>query len=264
MKIILVKSESLLRACRSYLGQDPVANVLPLGDLYQPLYRVSEVYSAVESNQVLGVCSIYRAASTPSIVFGAETRKTKQALVEHAVSKVSDCFISLCPLDDAFLFERCSTVVHSHFEQQMIARHPKSLDHHDINVARARKNETALLSKFYADHHSEAWTPIQFEAGPYYCVKHEGKIVCSAGVHLVAPQIAQLGNIITDEAHRNQGLATACTGRLAKHLASKGRIMSLFVRKDNTPAIHMYEKLGFSKERDIEFRTMKVNHRGKG
>ena len=69
-------------------------------------------------------------------------------------------------------------------------------------------------------------------------------------------QIAQLGNIITDETHRNRGFATACTGALAAELASERRIISLFVKKSNAPAIHMYEKLAFRKAGEIAFLAM--------
>ena len=72
-------------------------------------------------------------------------------------------------------------------------------------------------------------------------------------MHLVTPQIAQLGNIVTDDKWRGQGLGTACTSALASKLALKGRIISLFVKRDNMPAIRMYKKLGFFKTRNIVF-----------
>jgi predicted GNAT family acetyltransferase len=129
----------------------------------------------------------------------------------------------------------------------------------NVRVMRVSRRELESLNWFYEEHHAEAWTPIQFEAGPYYCVKHEGKIVSAAGVHAVTPKIAQLGNIVTDEAYRNRGFATACTSAVAADLGSKGRILSLFVRADNAPAIHMYQKLGFSKKHEIAFLVMRKN-----
>jgi len=195
----------------------------------------------------------------PSIVFGTAASEVKQALVEKAISQISDEFLSLCQPDDVDLFKKHSTIVHSHFEQQMVANPPRKIECVNITVERVSKNELESLNKFYHDHHAEAWVPIQFRAGPYYCVKQEGKIVSVAGVHLVAPQIAQLGNIITDEAYRNRGFATACTNALAADLASKRRIISLFVRTDNAPAIRIYEKLGFRKARDIAFLVMRKN-----
>jgi len=220
---------------------------------------VSDVYSAIENKQVVGVCTIYHAFVTPSIVLGTATQQIKKDLIEKALGEIPDEFISLCQPNDTDLFKEYSTVLHFHSEQQMIADPPKTIDCSHINVRKVRKEELESLNRFYGEHGAEAWSPIQFRAGPYYCVKHEGKIVSVAGVHLVTPQIAQLGNIVTDEDYRNRGYATACTSVLATDLASKGRIISLFVRLDNAPAIHTYEKLGFHKTREITFLVMRKN-----
>lgn len=257
MQIRKVTSMSLIRACRRFLARDPVANVLPLGDLYPPLVKLSDVYSVIENDQVVGVCAIYRAYPIPSLVFGTSTQEIKQALVEKALSEIKDDFISLCQPQDINMFGRFSTILHHHSEQQMIVNAPKKIECREIKVEKVRENELELLNKFYCEHSVEAWVPIQFKAGPYYCVKDDGRIVSAAGVHLVTPQIAQLGNILTDKAFRNRGFATACTSVLATDPASKGRIISLFVRTDNAPAIHMYKKLGFYKANDITFIVMR-------
>lgn len=259
LQIIKVMSKNLLHACQKFLAQDPIANVLPLGDLFPPLLQVSSVYSAIESDQVVGVCTVYRAYPTPSIVLGTTTQEVKQALAEKAISETQNDFISLCRLEDIEIFKMYSTILHSHCEQQMTANPPKEVDCSDIKVEKVRENELKLLNRFYREHDAEAWVPIQFRAGPYYCVKHNDEIVSAAGVHLVTSQIAQLGNIITDEPYRNRHFATACTSILAADLASKGRIISLFVRTDNTPAIHLYEKLGFYKEQEIACLVMRKN-----
>ena len=258
LQIRRVTSASLVRACRRYLAQDPVSNVLPLGDLYPPLFQVSDVYCAAERKRVVGVCAIYRAFSKPSLVLGAAVQEVKEALVKKAIGEISDEFISLCPPNEVDLYKDYSSVLRHHREQQMIANPPKQIECRGIRVEKIRENELELLSEFY-EPRTEAWVPIQFRAGPYYCVKRDGKIVSAAGVHLVTPQIAQLGNIITDEPCRNQGFATACINALVADLASKGRIISLFVRANNGPAIHVYKKLGFQKARDISFLVMRKN-----
>jgi RimJ/RimL family protein N-acetyltransferase len=234
---------------------------LPLGDLYSPLLNVSDVYSAIKNKQVVGVCATYRAFSMPSIVLGNATQEIKEVLFEKALSEISNEFISLCQPNDIAMFKKYSTILHNHLEQQMIAVSPKKIEYADIKVEKVAKNELELLNKFYVEHHAEAWVPIQFRTGPYYCVKHSSKIVSAAGVHLVAPQIAQLGNIVTDKNYQNRGFATACTNILATDLASKGRIISLFVRTDNVPAIHIYEKLGFSKASNVAFLVMQKSVR---
>jgi ribosomal protein S18 acetylase RimI-like enzyme len=259
MNIRKVTSKSLLNACRKFLAQDPIANVLPLGDLYLPLFQLSDIYAAVSNSNVVGVCAVYRAFSTPSVVFGTTDPEVKENLLENVMSEIPKNFISLCNPLDVGLFKDYTTITHSHTEQQMIAHPPKYIRCDNVDAAKVKKTEFKILNEFYTDHNAEAWTPIQFKAGPYYCVKVKGKIVSAAGVHLVTPQIAQLGNIVTDEAYRNQGFATACTNLLARNLASKDRIISLFVRTDNAPAIRIYKKIDFLKKHDITFLVMRKN-----
>lgn len=257
LKIRKAVSASLQAACREHLAKDPISNVLLLGDLCQPLLKVSTIHVATEGSKIVGVCSIYRAFSTPSIVFQAATSEIKKALVKKALSEVSSEFISLCQPEEIDLLKKHSIILQNRPEQHMVANPPRQSDHSNVGVMRVERNELGSLNTFYVEHHSEAWTPIQFETGPYYCVKQEEKIVSAAGVHVVTPQVAQLGNIVTDEAFRNRGFATACTSVLSADLASEGRIVGLFVRVENAPAIHMYEKLGFVRKRDVAFLFMR-------
>jgi ribosomal protein S18 acetylase RimI-like enzyme len=259
MNISRVTSENLVRSCRKFLMRDSVANVLPLGDLYSPLFSVSDVYCATESNRVAGVCSIYRAFRTPSVVLGRTKPEIKQALVKKAMSEITGDFISLCHLEDTILFDGHATILQSWFEQQMVATEPRIVKRSNFEVMKVANNELEPLKEFYTQHNAEAWVPVQFQVGPYYCVKQQGKIVSAAGVHIVTPKIAQIGNIVTDEQWRDRGFGTSCTSALATDLASKGRIVSLFVRRDNNPAIHVYEALGFRRIRDIAFLAMRKN-----
>lgn len=259
MQIERVVSRNLQGICRRYVLHDPIANVLVLGDLYSPLFRVSDVYCVLENHKVKGVCSVFHAFSTPSIVFSKAALETKKVLLRKALSHVSSEFISLCHIEDVGLFKEYSSILRIHYEHQMVADSFGQIRSDNVEVVRVCRQELELLGRFYVEHHAEAWTPIQFEAGPYYCVKQAGRIVSAAGVHAVTPQIAQLGNIITDEAFRNRGFAAACTSALARDLALKGRIISLFVRTDNAPAIHMYQKLGFLKKHEIAFLVMRKN-----
>jgi ribosomal protein S18 acetylase RimI-like enzyme len=250
-----VVTSHLLGKCRRFLAQNPILNVLTLGDSYSPLLGVSTLYTAVENSQVVGVCAVYHAFSKPSVVLAASKTKIKNDLLKTALMEVSDEFISLCQPDEIEIFKNHSSILQVHFEQQMIANPPKQIRIDSTRVTRVSEGELGSLDEFYREHQAEAWTPLQFKVGPFYCVKQDGKMVSAAGTHVRTPQIAHLGNIVTDEAYRNRGFATACTSILAANLASKGRIISLFVRNENQPAIQIYEKLGFRKKREIAFIT---------
>jgi len=240
-----------LGKARKFLAANPVFNVLPLGDTYAPLLAVSKLFIATERSAVTGVCSVYHPFNRkPIVALSTATLETKKALLEVALRRVSGEFITLCSQDEVEAVKAHATILSLEFELQMVAN---SLTHikSNVKVSRARKEDAQELDRFYSEQDSRAWTPLQFKVGPFYCVKRNGKIVSAAGTHLKTPQIAHLGSIVTSEAYRRQGFAAACTSGLALDLASKGRIISLFVRSDNGPAISMYEKLGFKKIREI-------------
>lgn len=58
---------------------------------------------------------------------------------------------------------------------------------------------------------------------------------------------ADMMNVAVDPAYRRQGVAEALVTALAERLAEKGNeSLTLEVRVSNTPAIGLYEKLGFA------------------
>lgn len=248
----------LLRACREFLSADPVTNILTLGDLYMPLFNLSEVYAATESRKVIGVSSVFHAFSLPTIAIGKADRTIRKALVEKALETISEDFIILDTVDQTSLYEEYAITVHSFTEHHMILARLKNIKANgNVRAQRATERDLEALNAFYVEHESPAWNPIQFETGPYYIAKEKDKIVSAAGIHILTPQIAQLGNILTDQAHRRKGYSKACTHALAKELTQKTRTIGLFVRTDNTPAIHMYEQLGFKKARTMNFLVMR-------
>lgn len=58
----------------------------------------------------------------------------------------------------------------------------------------------------------------------------------------------QIGGVFTEPALRSHGIATALMLRLLERLASDSKNASLFVKKDNAPALRMYRNIGFAVE----------------
>ena len=245
-----------LASCRKFLSLEPAANVLVLGDCYWPLREASTLYCACEGSQVVGVCSVFHGFSKPSVALGAATAETKRVLLGTALRDVQDEFISIVPTAEFELLKEHASVVQLHDEQQMIASKPRQIEGM-TKAVRVPKNAFHEIDEFYTRQCLPGWIPLQFKVGPVYCVRQAGKTVSAAGVHIGTPQIAHLGNIATDKAYRNRGFGSACTSALANHLSAGGRMVSLYVKTGNNAAIHLYEKLGFKKTRDVVFATMK-------
>jgi predicted GNAT family acetyltransferase len=124
----------------------------------------------------------------------------------------------------------------------------------DLAMARRILPEQAdLLSALYR-HAAEpgeevvAFSPWQIAHGVFYGVWDGGELVATAGTHVwsTAEKVAAVGNVFTRPDFRGRGYATICTAAVAQEALAAGLdTIALNVRRDNAPAIHVYEKLGF-------------------
>ena len=67
------------------------------------------------------------------------------------------------------------------------------------------------------------------------------------GIHVVSEEydVAVIGNLVTHSDYRGQGLATIVTTRLVEELFEEVSLLALNVGRDNEPAVHLYNNLGF-------------------
>lgn len=108
--------------------------------------------------------------------------------------------------------------------------------------------DTGALMALYAHYPDNFFDPAQLDTG-LYCGLWEGEqLVSVAGLHVLseANDIAAIGNIVTHTDHRGRGLATRCVRGLLDQLLPRVGNVALNVDKDNAPAIHCYQKFGFT------------------
>jgi ribosomal protein S18 acetylase RimI-like enzyme len=94
-----------------------------------------------------------------------------------------------------------------------------------------------------------AFEPNALDKGPYYGVWRDGMLASMAGTHLRLERATEIGNVVTDPAHRRQGLATMAVAALVRALRAEGTMVMLQVFTSNAAAIALYEKLGFVRAR---------------
>ncbi|QIW22788.1 GNAT family N-acetyltransferase [Sulfolobus sp. S-194] len=72
------------------------------------------------------------------------------------------------------------------------------------------------------------------------------KLVSAAYTWIETKDVGIIGGVFTREEFRNRGFASSVVSELAEDIVNRGKIASLYVREDNTSAIHVYRKIGFN------------------
>jgi ribosomal protein S18 acetylase RimI-like enzyme len=91
------------------------------------------------------------------------------------------------------------------------------------------------------------------EFGGYLGIRRRGRLVAMAGERLQPPGRVEISAVATDPAHRHQGLAELLVRAVATSVGSRGSIPFLHASSDNTGAIRLYERLGFTTRRTVSF-----------
>lgn len=81
----------------------------------------------------------------------------------------------------------------------------------------------------------------------YFGVYSGTTLVSAAGTHVRSARsgVAAVGNVLTRVAYRDRGMATSVTSAVTAAALEEHADVVLNVRQDNTPAISVYEKLGY-------------------
>ena len=169
------------------------------------LSDVSEIFVATDGVEIVGVGSLFRGFSIPSVVITDSDLAIQSALLARIHKHVDAEWLTLSTSASFPIFCQFGKRIHAHTEQQMLLR--THVPQHRAKPARLiEKSELNLLDQLYKEHRLEAWTPLMFDMGPYYGVWCNGRLVAAAGIHFVTPFIAQIGNLFTHPNLEGKGL----------------------------------------------------------
>jgi uncharacterized protein len=79
----------------------------------------------------------------------------------------------------------------------------------------------------------------------YIIAEKGGKMVAQAGIQTYTPAISQIGSVYTPESERGKGYCKATVSEMCRRIIEKGKLPTLSVRKNNTPAVRAYTSIGF-------------------
>lgn len=79
----------------------------------------------------------------------------------------------------------------------------------------------------------------------YLLAGTQGRWVGQAHIQAWTPEYGHIGGVATLPQFGGRGIARALTGRLCRYIHEEDRLPTLTVRKDNIPALKVYQHLGF-------------------
>jgi FR47-like protein len=91
------------------------------------------------------------------------------------------------------------------------------------------------------------FTPDRLEREIYFGIYSGSSLVSAAGTHVRSKHagLAAVGNVLTKVAYRDRGMATSVTSAVTEAALEEHPDVVLNVRQDNSPAIAVYERLGY-------------------
>jgi len=99
--------------------------------------------------------------------------------------------------------------------------------------------------------------PRTHELGTYLGMRHDGKLIAMAGERMKVPGHTEVSAVCTHPDHTGKGYAAVLMREVMRQIAERGETPFLHVRQDNTRAIALYERLGFSKRKLLHFAVLR-------
>jgi RimJ/RimL family protein N-acetyltransferase len=231
-----------------YLKLDLIRHVFAFYDL-QHEFEHTVMHVAFENNEIAGYVLTYVSADVPSVVLECRSDVAK-TLLKHAPE--GSFILHTSPnhlrtikerFPDAKVYvENWMLVKRSEakaFRSKMVKKLQTTQDADRLaSLLLERKDRPERNRKRYAD-----WIAKM----PIYGVFENRTLVSYAGSFIQLPEIWMIGGVYTLPEKRNRGYALLATSAVTQEALHKAEAAALFVRSDNSPAIAVYEKIGYRK-----------------
>jgi ribosomal protein S18 acetylase RimI-like enzyme len=238
----------------AYLETDRLYAAYAIGDLEPGMYEQCAWAVAEREGRLQALVLHYRGlAHTPLLLFGA-VDGLRAILAETLCPErvYLGCLDEHLSIARAFYTWKENTPMWrmaldpARFRNAWTTRaYPPSARDAPVRLAPSQAGQLAAL---YALGGGGAFNSAQVEQGVFYGLFSDGQLVAAAGTHLVSPTygVGAVGNVYVHPDHRGRGHGTAVVSAVVAELLDRGiRDVVLNVGRDNAPAIHLYEKLGF-------------------
>ena len=242
MKVVeLVDTTRIL----AYLETDRLYAAYAVGDLEPALFVHCEWFGAERDGRLQALALHYSGLSFP-IMFLMGDADGLRAIFEDAL-RIEQAYFTcrqehLGVMQDSYNWEP--------IPMWRMALWPESFRPVAGDSVSLTRDHAEQLAVLYACGKGNAFDPKQVPGGAFHGVFENGRLVATAGTHLISPTygVAAVGNIFTHPDFRGRGYATVVTSAVVTELHGRGiRDIVLNVDQKNETAIRIYERLGFER-----------------
>ncbi|MEU9126848.1 GNAT family N-acetyltransferase [Kitasatospora sp. NPDC048540] len=241
-------------ALSEHFRRDPALHLFELGDLDDLLWPYTSWYTLGDGGPV---ALLYTVGEIPTLLgFADPAGPAGAASLESLVRAMLPVLPRRFFAHLSGAADRCLAPHYRPEHRQtllrMVRSDPARTERHPDGPWRPepldRGDLADLLALFEAGYPGNWFDERMLDTGQYVGARLDGRLVAVAGVHVYAPDqgVAAIGNVTTHPSVRGRGAAGACVAALCRRLARSVDTIGLNVRTDNTTAVELYRRLGFT------------------
>jgi GNAT superfamily N-acetyltransferase len=229
---------------RAFLGHDRIMSAYALADLDAAEVERARWWLASRDGQGVAAALVVEALPFRPCFATGETEALAAIFregIREARLVISTPPAGRVAVDAIYRFERVDRM---HRMAVDIASFRPRVTH---NVTRLGPDELEDVIDLYGHASRSYFTPERMAREIYFGVYSGSSLVSAAGTHVrsVRSGMAAVGNVLTRVTYRDRGLATSVTSAVTAAALEEHPDVVLNVRQDNSPAVAVYERLGY-------------------
>ncbi|BFI75852.1 GNAT family N-acetyltransferase [Sulfurisphaera ohwakuensis] len=186
-----------------------------------------------------GYLMIYTKFNLPTIILYAENEATVTKLLSLIKE---DKFVLFIEPKWKYLLNFSNMTIYP--ELLMICKSPNVFRREDVR--RLTVEDSDRIIEFYGkDRGNSIVQMLRDNKTTVYGLFLGNRLVSAAYTWIETRDVGVIGGVLIREEFRNRGFASSVVSQLTEDIVKRGKMASLYVREDNTPAIHVYKKIGF-------------------
>jgi predicted GNAT family acetyltransferase len=142
-------------------------------------------------------------------------------------------------------------LVHGLQMEQMVCTVPPEPVQHSYEIKELNSEDVPQMLSLTALTEPGPFRKRTIEFGGYRGIRDSELLVAMTGQRLSLTGFTEVSAVCTHPEYRGRGYAIALVSAVAQTIFARGETPFLGVRQDNTPAIKLYEKLGFKIRRSL-------------